>query len=74
MNKSPLLLITATAKLAGVSPGTIRDYCRRGLLTPMEDSAGNRLFTAEDVTRIRDIYLHNMARASGRPRRAGKLP
>ena len=61
-------LIGSAAEKAGLSPQTVRDYCRRGLLKPIRDSAGRRLFTLEDIRRIREIYLENMAR---RPSRAG---
>lgn len=56
------LLLRAAAAEAGVAGETVRDYCRRGLLKPIRDSAGRRLFTPDDITRIREIYLENMAR------------
>ena len=55
-------LTSAAAKLALVSPQTVRDYCRRGLLEPIRDSAGRRLFTDIDVRRIRQIFLNNKQR------------
>jgi len=55
-------LIQSAAEAAGVSVDTIRSYCRQGLLSPERDSAGRRLFTDEDIQRIREIYLDNMAR------------
>ena len=55
-------LIGAAAQQAEVSPNTIRDYCRQGLLVPVRDSAGRRLFTDVDVRRIREIYLANIPR------------
>lgn len=55
-------LIGHTAKEAGVCPGTVRKYCQMGLLTPLFDSAGRRLFTDHDIHQIRQIYLDNMAR------------
>jgi DNA-binding transcriptional MerR regulator len=61
-------LIQSAADKAGVSVDTIRSYCRQGLLRPERDSAGRRLFTEADITRIREIYLDNMAR---RPSLAG---
>lgn len=57
-----LLLIGAAAEQAGVASGTVRDYCRLGLLNPLRDSAGRRLFTPQDVTRIKELYLERMAR------------
>lgn len=55
-------LIRAAAERALVSPDTVRDYCRRGLLEPIRDSAGRRLFTEEDIRRVREIFLDNMSR------------
>jgi DNA-binding transcriptional MerR regulator len=57
-----LLLISDVAAKVGISPDTIRSYCRQGLLSPLRDSSGRRLFTHDDVPRIRDIYLANKAR------------
>ena len=55
-------LISATAQQAEVSANTVRYYCRLGLLTPIRDSSGRRLFTKRDIQRIREIYAANMAR------------
>ena len=57
-----ILLTQALADRTGLSAGTIRDYCRLGLLEPVRDSSGRRLFAEEDVQRARSIYLRNMAR------------
>ena len=57
-----LYLIGLAAEKAGVAPETVRAYCRQGLLEPLRDSAGRRLFTDPDIRRIREIYLENMAR------------
>jgi DNA-binding transcriptional MerR regulator len=55
-------LLRAAAAEAGVAGETARDYCRQGLVKPLRDSAGRRLFTSDDIRRIREIYLENMAR------------
>ena len=57
-------LIGAAAEQAGLSPQTVREYCRKGLIQPIRDSAGRRLFTSQDVTSIRDIFLGNASRRS----------
>ena len=59
---SQLFLIGSAAEQAGIAPGTVRDYCRQGLVKPIRDSAGRRLFTKLDVQRIREVYLERMAR------------
>lgn len=56
------LLLRAAAAEAGVAGETLRDYCRQGLVKPIRDSAGRRLFTEADIRRIREIYLERMSR------------
>ena len=63
-----LYLIGEAAKQVGISSDTVRNYCRLGLLNPIQDSSGRRLFTREDVKKIREIYLDNLTR---RPSLAG---
>ena len=55
-------LTASIAEAADVCPDTVRNYCRTGLLNPIRDSSGRRLFTDEDVKRIRAIYLDNISR------------
>ena len=57
-----LFLVSDVAEQVGISADTVRNYCRRGLLAPLRDSSGRRLFTHADVRRVREIYLDNMAR------------
>lgn len=56
------LTISAAARQAGVHPDTIRSYCRLNLLHPQRDSAGRRLFSDQDVQRIREVFRDNLAR------------
>ena len=51
-----LLTIATAARKAGVCIDTIRNYEREGLLEPVRDSAGRRIFTRPDVEAIRSIY------------------
>ena len=67
---SQFYLIGSAAKQDGLSSQTVRDYCRRGRVKPLRDSAGHRLFTNEDIRRIREVYLVNMTRC---PQRAGAV-
>ena len=57
-----MYLIGAAAAGAGVSTGTARSYCRQGLLDPVRDSSGRRLFSEDDIRRLREIYLDNATR------------
>jgi DNA-binding transcriptional MerR regulator len=61
-----LLTITAAAHQAGITAGTLRDYERAGLLRPQRDSAGKRLYTAEDVEAARRIAAKRRANRGGR--------
>jgi MerR family transcriptional regulator/heat shock protein HspR len=61
-----LLTIQSAAHEAGVTPNTLRTYERLGLLAPTRDSAGRRLFNAEDVAQARMIAKQRLAsRGSG---------
>jgi DNA-binding transcriptional MerR regulator len=57
-----VLLISDVARKVGICSDTIRSYCRQGLLSPIRDSSGRRLFTDSDVARVRAIYLDNKTR------------
>jgi DNA-binding transcriptional MerR regulator len=61
------LLTQALADEAHVCAGTVREYCRRGLLKPIRDSSGRRLFTKADVSKVREIYQENISRRQARP-------
>ena len=65
-----IYLIGGIAERAGISADTVRSYCRQGLLHPIRDSSGRRLFTEADLIRIREIYMDNMTR---RPSQTGAL-
>ena len=58
-------LTAEAARRAGVHPDTPRNYEKAGLLSPLRDSSGRRLFTDEDVKRIREIFLDNRSRQVG---------
>lgn len=50
-----LYTIAGAAERTGLHPTTLRDYCRRGLVTPLRDSAARRLFAEDDLRRIRGL-------------------
>ena len=68
MKMSNLYTIGPAARLAGVCPETVRNYCSQGFLEPLRDASGRRLFTNADIKRIREIFLDNLNR---RPPLAG---
>jgi predicted site-specific integrase-resolvase len=57
------LTTTQAAMAAGVQPGTIRDWVRRGILKPCGGSPRRRIFRVADVT---------AAKAAPKPTRDGQ--
>lgn len=49
------MLIRELAERTGVSPRALRHYEDTGLLTPGRSSGGYRLYTEDDVVRVRQI-------------------
>jgi MerR family transcriptional regulator/heat shock protein HspR len=43
------------AQLAGLHPQTLRQYDRLGLVTPTRVGGRNRLYSANDIARLREI-------------------
>jgi MerR family transcriptional regulator/heat shock protein HspR len=52
---SPLFVISIAAELAGMHPQTLRIYETRGLITPKRSPKNTRLYSQEDVERLRRI-------------------
>jgi DNA-binding transcriptional MerR regulator len=52
-----LLRIRKAASSVGLHEVTLRRYELKGLITPMRDSSGGRLYTREHLKRIREIAL-----------------
>src|ERR1700755_1181320 len=48
-------MTSAAAELAGMHPQTLRIYEPRGLITPKRSSGNTRLYSQEDVERLRRI-------------------
>jgi MerR family transcriptional regulator, heat shock protein HspR len=48
-------MISVAAELAGMHPQTLRIYEMRGLITPKRSSGNTRLYSQEDVDRLRRI-------------------
>lgn len=55
LNKTPVYMIGVAAELCGVHPQTLRQYERLGLLIPARVGAKNRLYSEEDIMRVRRI-------------------
>ncbi len=51
----PVFMISVAAELAEMHPQTLRMYERRGLLRPQRSSKSTRLYSLEDVERLRRI-------------------
>lgn len=62
-DRENVLSIGAAARAAGnLSVETLRNYERRGLLTPQRDSTGRRIFTPTDVVRAKEIHAEVKAK------------
>jgi MerR family transcriptional regulator/heat shock protein HspR len=51
----PVFMISVAAELAEMHPQTLRMYERRGLIMPQRSSKSTRLYSMEDVDRLRRI-------------------
>lgn len=51
----PLFQISVVARMVGLHQQTIRSYERIGLLRPARSQGNTRLFSAEDVERLRQV-------------------
>ena len=54
-NRRPVYMISVAAELAGMHPQTLRIYEQRGLIEPERSPKGTRLYSQEDVERLRRI-------------------
>lgn len=61
--KKPLYTISTVAKLLNVHPQTLRLYEREGLIKPQRSPGNTRLYTEEDIERLRVIF--NLTRELG---------
>lgn len=53
--RRPLFMISVAAELAEMHPQTLRMYERRGLICPQRSSKSTRLYSMQDVERLRRI-------------------
>lgn len=51
----PLYMISVAAELAGMHPQTLRIYERRALIRPQRSAGNTRLYSEEDIERLRFI-------------------
>jgi MerR family transcriptional regulator/heat shock protein HspR len=51
----PVYMIGVASELCGVHPQTLRQYERLGLVVPARVGAKNRLYSEEDILRVRQI-------------------
>jgi MerR family transcriptional regulator/heat shock protein HspR len=54
-NTRPLYAISVAAELAGMHPQTLRQYDRLGLVCPQRVNGRNRLYSARDIERLREV-------------------
>lgn len=53
MSKIEIFLTSKAAALADVSPDTLRRYADTGIVTPIRDATGRRLFSDADIEKAR---------------------
>ena len=51
----PVYAISIAAQFAGLHPQTLRQYDRLGLVSPTRVGGRNRLYSADDISRLREI-------------------
>lgn len=54
-DETPVYAISVAAQLAGLHPQTLRQYDRLGLVSPTRVGGRNRLYSAQDVARLREV-------------------
>lgn len=54
-DQTPVYVISVAAYLSGLHPQTLRQYDRLGLVTPARTSGRNRLYSARDIERLREV-------------------
>jgi MerR family transcriptional regulator/heat shock protein HspR len=54
-NDRGVFAISVAADLAGLHPQTLRIYEREGLIEPHRSAGGTRLYSADDIERLRTI-------------------
>jgi MerR family transcriptional regulator/heat shock protein HspR len=52
---TPLYVMSVAASLSGLHPQTLRQYDRLGLVSPQRTDGRNRLYSMNDIARLRDI-------------------
>jgi len=58
VNDQPVYTIAVASRLTGMHPQTLRKYERAGLLRPARPSGNQRLYSADDIERLKRIqYL-----------------
>jgi len=55
MSERPQYMISVAAELAGMHPQTLRAYEAKGLITPGRTPGGTRVYSDQDVQRLRLI-------------------
>lgn len=53
--ETPVYVISVAADLAGMHPQTLRQYDRLGLVSPARTGGRNRLYSALDIERLREV-------------------
>ena len=60
---APLYMISVAAELSGMHPQTLRIYERKQLINPQRSSGNTRLYSEEDIERLR--LIHSLTQDEG---------
>ena len=55
MSQKVAYLISAVAKMLDINPQTLRQYEKEGLVEPSRSDGKMRLYSAEDIDRVREV-------------------
>src|ERR1700674_1087899 len=54
-DEMPVYVISVAAELSGMHPQTLREYERRGLVSPGRSAGGGRRYSMRDILALREI-------------------
>jgi len=60
---TPLYMISVAAELSGMHPQTLRIYERKQLICPQRSAGNTRLYSEEDIERLR--FIHGLTQQEG---------
>ena len=69
MSTEDFTTIGQASRIVGRCTDTLRQWERSGLVVPSRTSSGQRIYSAEDIKRLREVAAEKQP---GRPRKGGR--